>query len=527
MTDLATTITAVTVYADKARITREGRIRLAAGANTIAVRGIPTTIDASSVRVKGRGAGARIAGSEVATAYLTQPASGNAVALQTELDGLRDTDTTVIDEVAGVADRLEMLKSLRDATGPRFAKSIASGKASVDNVRPMAQYLSDEYAAAMTQKRALNARRRDLARDIKAVENRLRQAQSTNNVETREIRIDVDAAADTDAEFEITYAVDRASWTPVYDARLTGSKLSLTYFAQVRQSTGEDWPACALSLSTAETGTGGTIPELEPWYIAKYEPEPRREKRAMPRMAMQADADMGSGMLMSVAMPQPAAMAAPMEEYSAAVESSGIAVTYRSLRPLAVPSDNTQRKTLIGEIGFDAALDYVSVPKLGPDVFLRAKVKNMSELVFLPGYANVFHDDELVGSTEFDEPITRNREFELQLGVDNRIQVERELTQRDTGKTFIGNTRRLTFAYRTKVTNTRDTAIRVTLHDQLPVSRHEDIKIKLADATPKPVEQTDLNLLKWEIDVPAGATREAAFSYTVEHPRDMQVVGLE
>jgi len=164
---------------------------------------------------------------------------------------------------------------------------------------------------------------------------------------------------------------------------------------------------------------------------------------------------------------------------------------------------------------------------LSEDAYLRAKVKNTSELVFLPGSANVFHDEEMVGTSTFEEPVMKNSDIELQMGVDDRIRISRELTQRDTGKTLIGNTRRLTFGYRIKVSNTRDSAVKLSAQDQMPVSRHEDIKVRLAEALPRPIEVTDLNLLKWELDVPAGASREITFTYTVEHPRDMQVTGLE
>jgi uncharacterized protein (TIGR02231 family) len=526
--DINTTITAVTVYQDRARITRTGKARLVTGASTLVLGGLPTSLDAGSVRVKGRGNGARIAGSEVANAYLSAPVAGNALALQAALDALRDQDAAVLDDIAAVGDQLEMLKALRDHSGPRFAKAIATGKATIDTMRPVAGYLTDEFAAALARKRALNAKRRDLAREIKAAEERLRQAGASTRTETREIRIDVDASAETEAELEVTYVVYGASWAPIYDARLSGTKLSLTYFAQIQQTTGENWPACALSLSTAQTGTGGDIPELDPWYLFKYEPPVAMPKRMMARQAMAAPDDLAVG---AGAMPAPAPQMyvaeSAMPEPQAVIESAGIAVTYRAQRPVAIASDGTQRKVLIGEATLDAVLDYVSVPKLGEEAYLRAKVKNTSELVFLPGSASVFHDEEMVGTSSFEEPIMKNGDIELQMGIDDRIRISRELTQRDTGKTFIGNTRRLTFGYRIKVANTRDSAVKLSAQDQMPVSRHEDIKVRLAEALPKPIEVSDLNLLKWELDVPAGATREIAFTYTVEHPRDMQVTGLE
>lgn len=525
---LDTTIRAVTVLTDRARVTRTGTIRLPAGSSVIVINNLPTQLIAESVRVKGRGAGARIAGSQVETTFIAAPASEDAAALQAALDALRDRDSGLVDAVAAVDARLEMSKALRAAGAEKFAKAIATGKASLDTLRPMSQYLDSETLDALASRRALNVQRRELAREIKAAEARLAQAGSGARTEARAIHIDVDASSEVDAEFDITYQVYGASWVPVYDARLSGNALTLTYYAQVSQTTGENWPPCPLSLSTAEGGSGGTIPELDPWYVAKYEPPPPRQKMAIRGgMVQEANVDYAAGpMMQSMAMPA-AAPAPRMADASAEVVSSGVAVTYRVARPVALPSDGAQRKTLIGEATLEATLDYLSVPKLGQEAYLRAKTRNRSEFVLLPGDASLFHDDELVGTTTFEEPLTPQAEFELQLGVDSRIRIERELTQRDTGKTLIGNTRRMTFGYKIKVTNTRGEPARVSVQDQIPVSRHEEIKIKLGDSAPRPTEQTDLGILTWTLDLPASATREITYTYTVEHPRDMTVIGLE
>ena len=75
--------------------------------------------------------------------------SGNAAELQAALEALRDQDVAILDDVSAVTDQLEMLKALRDHSGPRFAKAIATGKATIDTLRPVAGYLADEYAAAL------------------------------------------------------------------------------------------------------------------------------------------------------------------------------------------------------------------------------------------------------------------------------------------------------------------------------------------------------------------------------------------
>ena len=50
-------------------------------------------------------------------------------------------------------------------------------------------------------------------------------------------------------------------------------------------------------------------------------------------------------------------------------------------------------------------------------------------------------------------------------------------------------------------------------------------KVKLQSADPKPNEQSDLNILKWALTLKAGETRQIQFNYTIEHPKDMRIVG--
>ena len=68
------------------------------------------------------------------------------------------------------------------------------------------------------------------------------------------------------------YQVGQAGWTTAYDVRLTGADaVALTWYGMVWQHSGEDWPACELTLSTARPTVAASVPELDPWWVA---PEP-------------------------------------------------------------------------------------------------------------------------------------------------------------------------------------------------------------------------------------------------------------
>jgi len=100
------------------------------------------------------------------------------------------------------------------------------------------------------------------------------------------------------------------------------------------------------------------------------------------------------------------------------------------------------------------------------------------------------------------------------------------LANREVDKTFIGDRRRLRYAYTIEIENLSDRPQTVYVRDQFPVPRDEQIKVKLEAAEPKPSEQTELNLLEWKLTLDKTSKQTLRFDYSVEHPRSMDVVGL-
>ena len=522
MTALKTDITAVTVFPNRARVTRNGTLHLARGEHMLVLAELPASLDKDSVRASGKGAHAKILGVEVATEFVARPPEASIAELQRALEALQDADKALGDDDATQVARVEFLKSLREASGQSLAKGIAFGKATLENVEALAAYLDRELEATNTRRQSIAQKRREQKREIEAAQARLNQAQTIEPKERREIRVTVEASAETDLQIEVTYAVAGASWTPLYDVRLNETKVELTYLASVSQQTGEDWNMVELALSTARPAVSAEIPELDPWYVDGYRPMPMVAAAA-------ARGSAAGGMYQAMPAPAPQAVAqdiAPLMEIAqASVESSGASVTYRVTRPTTIPSDGAPHKTTVTMLDLEAKLDYVTAPKIAGEAYLRAKIKNTSPFILSPGAANIFHGADFVGATEL-ETVAPNEEFEAHLGVDERVKVERELIERTVDKTLIGNTRRLFFGYKITLTNLLATPAKITALDQLPVSRDEEIKVKLRDTSPKPSEQNDLNILKWELELKPQEKREITFAFAVEHPREMRLRGI-
>jgi uncharacterized protein (TIGR02231 family) len=226
-----------------------------------------------------------------------------------------------------------------------------------------------------------------------------------------------------------------------------------------------------------------------------------------------------------------AAGAAPQPEaahLTAEVADSGEAaagLVYRVQRPLAVPADGGPYKTMVARFALDATLDHLAVPVLAPEAYARATVTNTSSLLLLPGPARVFHGTRFVGETSL-ETVAAGEEFELQLGVDDQIRVERQLRRRSTSKAMIGGTRTIDIAYEITVENHRPNRARVSVHDHIPTSSDGDIKVRLREASPDPASQTDLGELTWDLSLEAGQTATIRHRFTVEHPAQVTIVGL-
>jgi uncharacterized protein (TIGR02231 family) len=243
---------------------------------------------------------------------------------------------------------------------------------------------------------------------------------------------------------------------------------------------------------------------------AKAEAAPEMMAMAAPAMA-----DEGMEMqMMSVA-----------EVAVAEVRNSGTAVSFSVSGRSDIPSDGSPHKTTINQFSLNPELDYLAVPKHTDAVYRRATVINSSPSPMLDGPMNLFVGDEFIGKNHL-EYTPANGEIELLLGVEEGITVERTLEKRDVDKRLLRDIRQMRFGYKIEIKNLLTKNAKIEVHDQIPVARHEQIKVKLERAKPEPTEQTDLHLLEWHLTLPAGSTQTIEYEFTVEHPRSLQIVGL-
>lgn len=535
-------IARVTVYADRAEVVRRFATTLPAGEHALVFDALPGETDLSSVRVNGQGSFSLvdIRAETIQTLEVTDTQVR-------ELSAKLKTEQVKLQEVTQAQTRnAQRRASLDKVLGRLTAVGKESANPDLDPAK-WAGYLSYHVdSLAKLDQETLDLKGRDdaLRAEINRLERELNQLNGNRTKSRNVARVKIEVTQAGPQEFELSYVVAGPSWSPRYDVRAdtVAKKLTVAYQAQVRQRTGEDWQGVSLRLSTAQPGVAGREPELTPWALYKAEPvvptgavlmdegglaaaKPQSATAMRRGLAKQEEQKAG---LNFVSPPAPAAAA--MEISSATVQAGATAALFQVPRAYDIPSDPKSVKVALTEQTFFASFRHSCVPKLSPNVYLKAQAVNASDYPFLPGPTAVFLDGAYVAAASMDL-VPAGQEFVTFLGVDQAVKVERRVLARREEVTgvFGKKTHRTVHDQLFKVTNGKRADIDLTVGDQLPLSNHDAIKVVLEE--PRYEKDTDalkLNeqkFLEWRLRLGAGDKLDLPFRFAVERPEDVIVVG--
>ncbi|GHO67101.1 hypothetical protein KSC_059930 [Ktedonobacter sp. SOSP1-52] len=535
-TDIQAPITEVTVYNDRALVTRAGTIHLAQGEHDVRINDLPPFLR-ESLRASGQGPqGMRILNVDITTAYHSFTTRDDLLKLEVEIEHLEQQAKLLKARQEALQDRRKWLRSLGEQATD-FARGLARGQMKPQDCADFFRFAAQQAQQDAEESLELDVQVQRLQKEIHARRREYTQKQNTGTTDRLAAVVALEMPQEGDITLEISYMIMGASWQPQYDVRVqlnedgNRGEVELTYLGVVTQRTDEDWSNVQLSLSTARPSLASVLPELKPWYINTFTPAPvyarTLKSQAMPAAGMSAhmeDMDMpppAAAAAPAAAMPQPAQMA------TASVENTGTAYVFRVARSVDIPSNGSPHKTTIALDRLPCTFDYVSAPSLEENVHLRATITNTTERVILPGTTHIFLKGEYVGTSQVKQTAHSER-FKIFLGIDDSIKVERKLTERavDKGVLLQNDLRRLTYGYRITISNFTSFPRQIVLRDHLPVPQHERVKIKTLHVQPAPTEQTKLSLYTWQFTLPPSGEYKVEYRFLVEHPRDYTLIGL-
>ncbi|PSB00514.1 mucoidy inhibitor MuiA family protein [Merismopedia glauca] len=529
-------IDSVVVYTDRARVTRSQTVTLTGNESELVIYKLPTTIITDSIRASGTGnVAVKLLGVRTQKVFSTEPVAEKIAQLQQEIQNLGIQKRLVEDALRGLNLQRQFVENLSEKSVDRFAQSLARQQVTVAETKNLLTFVGQEYGSLSE---AIVQRQRQLQQIDKelAVKNQqLQQLQHPRSEQSLDIIISIQPAGSGDLQLQVSYMVENASWTPLYDIRVNEptKNITLSYLAEVKQGTGEGWNNVNLTLSTAKPGLGTLPPKLNPWYVDI--------ERPLPVYPMMRAASAPTGAVADTLLPSPpspmmmeakrSASESEIESFevesvAAQVSQAGGVVTFELDGNNNIPSDRNPHKVTIFHDEYPCNLQHIAIPKLVSFAYLQALVTNPTDgVTLLPGTANIFRGDTFVGTTNL-ENIAPGQEFKLDLGIDESIKIERDIVERLVDKKLIGQQRRLTYAYRILVTNLASHPAELKLTEQLPVSRNEQIKVRLNRTNPQ-IQLGEMGVLEWLLKLPPQGKQEVNYQFIVEYPPQLSVSGLD
>ena len=531
-----THIREVTVYDDRALVTRQGVVQLTGEEHELVIAQLPVTLVSESVRASGTGTVAvQLLGVRTERTFTTEAIAHRVAELNREIGKVEEEKRHVQDQLALLNLQRNFIKSLNTQYLERLTRFPDPELMNLEQIRELLVFVGQQYGEYSNAIAKQEQAQQKLDQQLQALRQQLQQVSTPRPQESFSIIVTLEPSGAGEFELEVSYVVHQASWKPLYDLRFstTQEALNISYLAEVQQSTGEDWLDVALTLSTAKPGLGTVPPKLIPWYVDVQRPGyPGQLAKALAESdAMQVRAISSSMPFPGMAAEATAMIDADLEylkaqTVTAEVYKQGGVVTFGVSGGSNIPSDGTPHKTTIFNDDYPCRAEYVALPRVVSVAYLQTTIANpLTGVTLLPGKANIFRDNIFVGTTQL-ENIAPGQEFKLNLGIDEGLKIERDLVERQVDKKLIGNQRRTTYAYRLVVTNLRDREAELTLTEQLPVSRNEQIKVRLTRSNPQ-VQMGEMGILEWSVPLQPHSSQELYYQFTVEQPPELTVFGLD
>jgi uncharacterized protein (TIGR02231 family) len=545
-------ITAVTVYSDRAIVTRTSSSDLAAGEHTLAFENLPTALMDQSLQASGRGvAGATILDVTAKNVFVEATANERVKDLEDQLKNLQKQRRVLEDRLKILEEQREFVQRMLQASTTPAGN--AAARPTMDEWQRLFTYADESLGKIAAERQSIDTQREELQAKEAVFTRQLGELRAARGRQSKTVSVRVALTVPGRLEVAVRYAIPNASWTPAYDARLRSADrtVELSYFGIVRNGTGEDWNDIALTLSTARPNVGGGAPELRPWIADVFRPQgvpsvmpglinPDLVGEALAFKATK-DAELGRGQTFNNQIAPSKVPITPVADsdaalLAAAVETAVTSATFKIPVTVSVAGNSVSQKVAIKNNRLTATLQFQSTPKVLEAAFLSAYANNTADYPLIAGPMNTFLDDTFVAASNL-KTVMPGENFELALGVDDGISVKRRMINRFTEDTGLTNkSRRVTYEVLVTLTNNKTTPERVVFKEPTPVSRDEKIVVKLLTpqerevgslTNPKEVSREEDGKLVWRVNLKPGEKREFSLKLSVEHPGDIAVTGLE
>ena len=510
-----TPIVEVTLFEDRARVVRRGRVSLSAGPQRVRVDGVaPVLSDVTLTGAVEPASAGRVVDCQVRRRIVAKAPPDNGPRDEIEiLERERDT----LDREIGLAEtragrlhhRSTALGQALELTLTEIGEDVAWGR---QEAASWGERFDTLRARVRDTERELGDERRRLAekretRDLLQI--RLDSLRSPARGEWAGVEAEIVADAAGDCAIRLEYVVPGACWRPYHTARLTAGpdpRVAFRTDGCVWQNTGEDWKDVRLLFSTQRPSLGTEPPKLtsDVLQVRKKPDEVVVETRD------QEVTTTGLGTDTAAADRLPG------------IDDGGEALCLEGGGPSTVPSDGRPCRIpiLSFETGADVGLS--AAPEAVPTVLVKSTQANASGAPLLAGPVDLIRGGGFAGRTSilFVGPGER---FALGWGPEPDLRLQRETeTHTDKQKMMSSwETRQHRATVHLSNIGPQERTVEVT--ERIPVSEIDKVVV-----VPDEEETTDGvapdadGFVKWTVRLPPHQRKALSLKYTLKKHQDVK-----
>ena len=535
-------ITAVTVYPDRAEITREAPLTTTRGTQHVVLGPLPLSMDDNSLRLSALGpsSGVSLGDIEVRVLNAVMDRTPELTAAEETLARLMEDSTALDDRQARIEKMKTLLASLQSASASQFAKEMASTDLKPQTWQGAYEFLMKNLDGLAAEERATRREKAALSQRIAVAQAEVARLQAQRSLAHKEVSVMLEAEDPSRVSLSLSYAQPGARWAPSYEAVMdpdTG-EVTLAMFGWVKQFTGETWEDVRVTLATGAPSLGIDLPQIAALTLAPFAASARQfnadEIASLPIIGHNYQdllvvspgvTDAGGGRGDAKEIGGIAGNKVNVVQRLAAYAQADTVVTFQVPGTLSLAHDGQPRRVGIARATLKGHREHLLIPSVRPAAFLLARVTAPSDRPILAGSVSHYVGTTLVGSSSL-PAVAPGEEFVLSFGVDDRVKVDRPSLPDTTEEK--GSDRILTHASRVTVTNRTGRAIDLKVKDRVPIATDDDIRVSVASSTTPGYTQdrSEPGIYTWSFTMPPDQKKEVSLSWSVRHPAVMQISAL-
>ncbi len=551
---VSSAIRKVTVYSDRALVSRQGAVKIAATPTVYAFRQLPGWVDEGSVRAA-TSAGT-IVDVRVVRGYLARATDLRFVRAEADARVVADRLLALDDELKVLDAKAKQVEDIKAFSLDRLNKEVAAGAAhppapgpvsggagtvGVETYAGVVDFIAKELREIAKGRRAVQAEREKLAPEALANKKRVDELRALTQLEETKVLVTVQGAAAAEAQLELTYMLPGATWESTHEVRTSDvdpSSVDITSFAVVSQASGDDWDNAELTFSTQSSTAAARIPTLEALTLGAARAttqtmETRSASFTRAEAAFRDQNRLWNKRVQSATSDQSSFEASYQANFESlqvtqsktvqifqSLQQRGTTAQFKGMSTTHVRADGRSVRVPIGHAKLKAKKAIVAAPEQSLNAAQTLEMLNDSGHALLPGSVAMYQAGAFLGVTNLDF-VADGEEMALFLNVAEQLKISRVLDKKHSALIKKQRTQmQLTFVV--TVENLSNKAVPLQLADRVPVSEDKDITISGVKISPD-VKPDSKGILRWPLTVRPKEKQRFEIQYTIEYPPTLVV----